>query len=87
MNKLDEDALVLFRENCKFLEHPPFGAEKNRFRFAVRETLKGFAIGLPCFVSNFPRKVEVVNHPFKFYERQIVKDPTGNTVRCMGISQ
>ena len=87
LDKLEKNALVLFSENCKFFEHPAFSTEKNSFCFTVRKTLKGFAIGLPCFVSNFPRKVDVVHHPFQFHERQIIEDSASDTVRRMRVTQ
>ena len=87
LDKLEKNALVLFGENCEFFEHPAFSAEKNRFRFTVRKALKGFAIGLPCFVSDFPREVDVVHHPFEFHKRQIIEDSASDTIGCMRVTQ
>lgn len=87
LDKLEKDALVLVEENCKFFEHPALSTEKNRFCFTVRKALKGFAIGLPCFVSDFPRKVDVVHHPFQFHERQIIEDSESDIIGRMRVTQ
>jgi hypothetical protein len=79
LHKPDKSALVFVCEDSKFSEHSPFSAEKNHLGLTVRESLERSAKGLSCLVADFPRQVNIGHDPFQFPERQIVKDPTGDT--------
>ena len=79
LHEPDKSAVVFACKNSKFSEHSPFSAEKNHLGLAVRESLESSAKGLSCLVADFPRQVNIGHDPFQFHERQIVKDPSGDT--------